>query len=393
MHRLAVWRGRLSPVWRGSIYPFGYWGVIGMFTPFINVYFAHLGFSGREIGLLSALFPLMTFVVAPAVAAMADRTARRTQVLAISTGGFALTLFLIQSAHTFAAMMVAMAALALMRSPLAPLSDSLITRMAVRYQIDYGQMRRWGALSFALAALIGGQIWQRVGYAPMFVLAGLLLLPVLFSALLLDEGAATVRQHEYRLHAVLRDRTVLAIIIATSLMGATLSMDGAFGGIFIDRLGGGALLVGIVTAVGGFSQFPAMQRGSALARRFGGMPTLLIACTLMALGHAGYTIATVPAVLAGLAVFKGFGFGLFFVSAVRLLDERSPPVWATTVQALMQAGGWGIAPLIAGPLSGIIFDTWGPRAVFATCCTLLIIAGAVVVLMPERRPVALSTTD
>src|SRR5438045_1346895 len=38
--------------------------------PFTNVYFVNLGLSGREIGQLSALLPLMTLTVAPALAGL-----------------------------------------------------------------------------------------------------------------------------------------------------------------------------------------------------------------------------------------------------------------------------------------------------------------------------------
>jgi hypothetical protein len=41
--------------------------------PFINIRFARLGLSGGQIGLLSALLPLMTLSAAPALAALADR--------------------------------------------------------------------------------------------------------------------------------------------------------------------------------------------------------------------------------------------------------------------------------------------------------------------------------
>lgn len=385
MTQLGHWRERLSPVWRGALFYFGYWGVVGIFNPFINVYFAHLGFSGRQIGLLAALFPLMTFAVAPALAALADRRARRTQVLAGAVASLVVTLFLMRLADTFAMMVVLVALISLARSPIAPIGDGLVTRMAVHHHLDYGRMRRWGALSFALAALAGGPLWQRVGYGPMFLVAGLLLIPVLFAALLLDEGSTSVAHEGVALSTALRDRSVVAILIASSLMGAALSMDGTFAGIFVDQLGGGALLVGIVTSVAGFSQFPAMQYGDTIIRRLRGAPTLLLACALMGFGYAGYAFASHPGILVGLAMFKGFGFGIFFIGAVRLLNDHAPAAWATTVQALLQAGAWGLAPLLAGPLSGIIFDAWGARAVFLTSTVLMVLAGGVVLMMPERK--------
>jgi MFS family permease len=71
------------------------------------------------------------------------------------------------------------------------------------------------------------------------------------------------------------------------------------------------------------------------------------------------------------------------VSTVRLVDERTPPEWASTVQAIMNAGAGGIASLAASLVGGAIFDALGPPSVFALAAgfvglaaTLLSVAAA-----------------
>lgn len=63
----------LSHHWRGALFFLCYWGFFAVFEPFLNVRFARLGLSGLEIGLLAALYPLMSVTVAPVVSAVADR--------------------------------------------------------------------------------------------------------------------------------------------------------------------------------------------------------------------------------------------------------------------------------------------------------------------------------
>ena len=53
------------PAGRSTTWPTGAGGI---YLPFTNIYFVHLGLNGREIGLLAALQPLMTLTVAPALA-------------------------------------------------------------------------------------------------------------------------------------------------------------------------------------------------------------------------------------------------------------------------------------------------------------------------------------
>jgi MFS family permease len=57
------------------------------------------------------------------------------------------------------------------------------------------------------------------------------------------------------------------------------------------------------------------------------------------------------------------------VSTVRLVDERTPPEWASTIQAIMNAGAGGLAPLVASLLGGAIYDAFGPGLVWIACAT------------------------
>jgi PPP family 3-phenylpropionic acid transporter len=148
-------------------------------------------------------------------------------------------------------------------------------------------------------------------------------------------------------------------------------MDGAFQGVYVNHLGGGGLIVGLLFGVSAFSEFPSMRYASEIARRLGGPTTLLLSYGLLGAGYAGFALARAPLVLVPLAVVKGFGFGLYFVSTVRLVDERTPPEWASTIQAALNAGAGGLAPLAASLLGGAIYDLFGPASVFVACAGAL----------------------
>ena len=70
----------------------------------------------------------------------------------------------------------------------------------------------------------------------------------------------------------------------------------------------------------------------------------------------------------------GLGFGLFFICTVQAIDERVPEEWSASAQAVMNAAAWGLAPLLAGPLSGVLFDTYGIRAIYVVCTIIVVIS-------------------
>jgi PPP family 3-phenylpropionic acid transporter len=378
-------RGRsLRPSTRGSLYYLAYWGVTGVYFPFTNVYFARLGLSGGEIGLLAALMPTLALIVAPALAGLADQRGWRVRLLALALAGTGLALLLLSFPRSFLALAPLMALLALFRSPAGPIGDSLVARMAARHRLDFCAMRLWGSLGFAAMAIACGALWQWVGYTPMFVLAGLLFLPVALCATLLEEGPVVERAARRPLRDVGRDRGLIALLAAACVVGAALGMDGAFQGVYVNHLGGGGLIVGLLFGVGAFGEFPAMRYAGALARQFGGPAALLLAYGLLGGAYAGFALVSDPLVLVPLAVVKGFGFGLYFVSTVRLVDERTPPEWASTIQAALNAGAGGLAPLVASLIGGAIYDSLGPAWVFVACSGALALAMLVMVVALAR---------
>jgi predicted MFS family arabinose efflux permease len=66
-----------------------------------------------------------------------------------------------------------------------------------------------------------------------------------------------------------------------------------------------------------------------------------------------------------------FCMSLWMFSTVRLVDERTPPEWASTIQAALNAGAGGLAPLAASLLGGAIYDALGPASVFVACAGAL----------------------
>jgi len=71
----------ISPYLLGSLYYSIYWGAVGIYEPFLNVYFQRLELSGFQIGVINSLFPLMALVLSPMVSAQADRKAWRRRIL------------------------------------------------------------------------------------------------------------------------------------------------------------------------------------------------------------------------------------------------------------------------------------------------------------------------
>jgi PPP family 3-phenylpropionic acid transporter len=373
------WSARLSPGWLGGLFYFGFYGAAGAYMPFLSVFYAHQGLTGGEIGLLSAIGPVAALLLTPILAALADHRGWRVRLLSVALAGTALVLLLLPLPRTFLGLVPVVALLAVVTSPLISIADSLIAPMALRGGLNFGSMRLWGSVSWAVVATIGGALWQQVGLVLMFPLASLLFVATILVVRLLPEERAVASPATRPVRRVGGDRRFYAVLVATFMVGLGMAMTQTFSGIYIDRLSG-QLLLGVFAGVAAISELPLMHWSGRIVRRLGGPRTLLLSYALMGGAYLALALIQQPVLLLSAALLRGLGFGLFLPTTVRLIAGWAPAGRAATYQSLLNAGLWGLAPLLAGPFGGLIYDTSGPANVFLICAGTAALAGLVLIV-------------
>jgi MFS transporter, PPP family, 3-phenylpropionic acid transporter len=372
------------PALSGSLFYLGHWAAFGLFSPFINVYFAELGLNGRQIGWLSALVPLTTLIIAPLVSAVADRTQRRVAALRWSILLTVFSFLWLGWETAFVPLLLAMSFHALVRAPTVSLADTLIARQAVRYGLNFGTMRLWGSVGFAAMAIGGGWVWQAVGYAWMLPVTAVLLLPSVWLANGLEEPAQPVGGGpEVRPWDILRLPSLQGILLACFLAGLALGLSFVFEGLYMVHKGGNGWLVGLMFGLAACSELPSMQATDALGRGGRMRWLFLLSFVVLAVAMVGYVFSPTPLWVLLFAAVRGLGFGFFLVSSVRLVDALAPAEWASTAQSLRQAVTFGLAALVAGPLGGWLVDMVSLEAVFMASAGCVLAAAVLVAFTPS----------
>jgi len=360
--RLA--RRTIQPATIGAAYYGFFWPMVAMYAPYFNVYLLELGFSGTQIGVLAAVFPLFALVVAPSLSALADRRGWRLRLLQISLVGWAAVLLLYPFLTGFTAFLLLVIVESAMRSPSLPIADGVIARMAARHRLNFGDMRLWGSFGFAAVSILSGIVWQQVGYRAMFLAAAVAMLPALFLARKLEEGELAVTNGRRSILFLAQDKGLIILYVSAFLLGMAMFSTFIFGGVFISQLGGSETHIGLLFGLSALAEVPIMRRSGAIIQRLQGPQTLLLAMITLAVAMLGYALAWSPAVLIIAGTVKGVGYGLLIVVMVQLLNERAPEGWNSTAQSVFQAAFLGLAPLLTSALSGYIYDVWGADLLF-----------------------------
>ena len=88
---------------------FLYYAAMASLGPFLAIYYQQLGFSGRQIGLLAAIPPLLGLISMPLWGAAADITGQSRKLLFTAIAGALVVVFFFSRATLFAAIVLLVA--------------------------------------------------------------------------------------------------------------------------------------------------------------------------------------------------------------------------------------------------------------------------------------------
>ncbi|HDL08487.1 MAG TPA: MFS transporter, partial [Desulfobacteraceae bacterium] len=160
----------------GSQY-FIYFGVLGIFLPFFNLYCYHIGFSGFQIGNISSLRSVVTILFSIVWGILADRfqTRRPMYILCCIISTIAWSFFLYTS--DYKTMLVIMFFYGIFYAPIISFLEAFTMDVLEKNKEYYGRIRVWGSINFILVVIIAGKIIDlySIEVILLFILTGSLL--------------------------------------------------------------------------------------------------------------------------------------------------------------------------------------------------------------------------
>lgn len=243
-----------------------------------------------------------------------------------------------------------------------------------------------------LGPAIGAFLATRLGAAPGFAIsAGLHLVFAVF-LLLVTFPARPERcpDGDYRVRAALtyvwRDRPLLLALLAVTTVGFASDPSITLTPSMADELGGGAHLVGALSAAFGLGAAAGMVVLAGMRGRLPAARVSAVGLWLLVAGSGLLALGTVTALaLAGFAI-AGLGFGWAMTGLSTVVQERAPEALRGRIMALWLVGFLGSRPFAAALLGGAA-DVFNVRVAF-------VIAGAVTLAVTlAARPAALSAPN
>lgn len=358
-----------------SLFYFIYFAAMGAFFPFLNLYYQQTGMTTQQIGMLAAVPPLTVLVAAPLWGSLADAFGLHRYLLPLTLFGAALPALAFTRVHTFPLLALCAVGYAFFNAPISPLADNVALEILGDRRDEYGRLRVWGAVSYAISAVAAGALADRLGLAAAFVVFAALIVVAGLVALRLPAPPRLARQtYLSALAGLAANPRWLAFLAAVFLAGVSLAVYHNYLVVFMTGLGASAALYGFAITMASVSELPVYAFGQRLLRRL--QPSGLLMAALVALTVRGFAYAFVrtPEWAVVVQLLHGLSFSAMWIAAVVFGAQLAPRGLGASAQATMNAVQFGLAAA-TGALVGASAYAWiGPAHTFQLAGGLSLVA-------------------
>jgi PPP family 3-phenylpropionic acid transporter len=354
---------------------FIYFGVLGIFLPYFNLYCYHLGFSGIQIGFLSALRSL-TMVVFPLIwGSLADRFQIRKPIYILSTFLSTSIWLLYVFFVDFWPMLIITVFYGIFYAPIISFLEAVTMDVLGKEKKSYGRIRAWGSISFIVMVLLLGKIIDlySIDIIILLILAGSLILAGISVGIpaikakkqdLLQPGADSLLQ-----------RRVIIFLFCAFLM---LVSHGAYYGFFsihLAKLGYGSTFIGIAWALASTAEILVMIKSDKIFDRFSlenvlFFSFLVAAARWMILFFAGSTVVILVS-----QILHAVTYGAFHMASVLYIDRLAPGQSKTLGQAVNNALTYGLGLMVGFFINGYVYEITGSHTLFLMSALIALAGG------------------
>ena len=371
----------------GSQY-FLYFGVMGIFLPYFNLYCYHLDFSGFEIGTLSAVRSVALILFSLAWGILADRFQIRRPIyilcnfISVAIWGF----FFFTT--DFWPMLFITVVYGMFYAPIISFLEAFTMDVLGEKKKRYGTIRGWGSIAFIITVIVLGRIIDL--YSTRIILMLIFcgsLVQALISVKIPDIQIKKKTSFSSNVKVLLKRRVVMFLFCAFLMLVSHGTYYG-FYSIHLETLGYGKTFIGISWALASIAEIVVMIKSDMIFKRFSIDNVLVFSFMVAALRWFGLFFATSPGSILSLQILHAVTYGTFHVASILYIDSLSPDETKTLGQAVNNATTYGLGLMVGLFVSGYFFEILGTFKMFMISSFIAMTGGIVLKgsqVMDRRR--------
>lgn len=360
-----------------GLYIFSF-AAIGVLFPLIGQYLDRIGFTGTEIGIVTAsatAIGILSNSFWGSVYHKTNRSKKLILILCVITGLLSLLLMLINQFEFFLLLYII---IFFFENPIFPLIDA--TTIETNY--PFGAARKWGAVGFALGIGVAGTVADHVGLISIFpMFMAFLLLTAVFLIIFLNkrrdfpsqairderigQGVGALRMSKVGCYNdLLHNKKYMALLASLFFyMGPTMAHNTYFSFLYID-VGGTVAGMGLVLLLMVISEMPFMAWTERICEKFTLEKMIVIAMFVSALRFLWYSTNPDPSLLAVTFFIQGFTNGIILVEGIKYIYKIVGQSMVSLAIPLFTALSSNCGTITCQLVGGIIVEHYGGGGVY-----------------------------
>jgi PPP family 3-phenylpropionic acid transporter len=372
-----------------KIYPFSfymlYFGANACLFPYFVLYYQSLGFTGAQIGMLSALSPLITLAGAPFWTGIADKTHSHKFVMGVTLLVSIGLIVVFPFARTIAPVLVLILLFCFMLSPVNSFADTATMTMLGDQKNMYGRVRVGGTIGWGVVASIAGIVIEKHGLNFAFwFYAALMFIGFLVSRKFVFNRVKQDVSIKHGMRALFSNRRFVLFLATAFVCGMAFMSINAYLAAYLAEYGIGESVMGYALGIASVAELPALFYADRLLAKLKphGMLILSMIATMVRL-FLYATLVTKTGILV-FQLINGITFASLWVAGVSYINEIAPPGLSATAQGIFGATVFGFGAAGGGFLGAILLERVGGANMYAIFGALML-AALVVYLVLERQ--------
>lgn len=354
---------------------FLYFGVMGVFLPYFNLYCYHLKFTGFEIGTLSAVRSVALILFSVGWGTLADRfQIRRPIYILCNFISVAIWAFYFYTTM-FWPMLLITVFYGIFYAPIISFLEAFTMDVLAEKKKTYGRIRAWGTIAFIITVIIVGRI---IDLYSIKIILILIFSGSLIQALIsfkIPDIQVKKKASFFPKAKVLLKRRVLVFLFCAFLMLVSHGTYYGFYSIHLENLGYGKTFIGISWAVASMAEIIVMIKSDMIFHRFSIDNVLVFSFMVAAFRWFMLFFVDSPATILFLQIFHAFSYGTFHMASILYVDSLTPDEAKTLGQAVNNAVSYGLGLMVGFFINGYLFEILGTYTLFMISGFIALIGG------------------
>ncbi|SFL53478.1 MFS transporter [Halanaerobium salsuginis] len=371
-----------------SVLQFFFWSSWAILGAYLVYYLTDLGYSNLEIGSMISLRTFMGLLGPPIVGYICDRLQTRKWI-------FIFSMFLMALVATPAIfygdflLVLMIGIIGFLWEPQQSVLDSWILETSAYTAHNYGFMRAWGSIGYAIVVTIAGQVIERFGWTIHFSSYGIIILAVLIVAFKTEDKSydrlkasklkSEINQPEEHIIELFKNFDYVFILLISLLIFIPNQMIFIYLAPIIKSVGGNTADLGYTLFFNALSEAPIFFTAKFFLAKYKTKFLLLFSAFFYLLRFIIAALAVSPVYFIFFGMLQSLSYGVFLVAVRYYVRLVAPENLITTAQSITLMAAFGVSGIGGSILGGYLIDGFGTAIMFKVSISMA--ATAVFILL------------